>query len=168
MITPEILELFNKQIQQEFAAEYGYIALSAYFEQELLNGFAAYFRKQAGEEREHAMKLLDHVLDRGGEPSLGTIEAPRQQFSSPLDAVKHAQSMERVNTASIHRLYEKSLAAKDLATQQQLLWFIQQQVEEEKWADELVGQVERVGTHLFMLDHRVGKRAKRGDDERED
>ena len=167
MLTPEILDLLNRQIQQEFAAEYGYLALAAYFDQELLKGFAAYFRKQADEEREHALKLFDHVLDRGGDLALGAIEPPRQQFSSPLDAVKHAQAMERANTQSIHRLYEKALAAKDVATQQHLLWFIREQVEEEKWADELVGQVERVGTHLFMLDHRVGKRAKRDDEDQD-
>jgi ferritin len=164
MLTPEILDLLNRQIQQELGAEYGYIALAAYFDRELFKGFAAYFRKQAGEEREHAMKLLDHVLDRGGQPTLGPIETPRQQFSSVLDAVKHALATERANTQSIHRLYERALAAKDVATQQHLLWFIQEQVEEEKWAEELVGQVERVGTHLFMLDHRVGKRAKNEDE----
>ena len=159
MLTPEILDLLNRQIQQEFRAEYGYIALAAYFDREQLKGFAAYFRKHAGEEREHALKLMDHVLGRGNQPTLAAIEPPRQQFSSTLEAVKHALTAERDNTQSIHRLYEKALAARDVATQQHLLWFIQEQVEEEKWAEELVGQVERVGTHLFMLDHRVGWQA---------
>jgi ferritin len=158
MLPPDVLEGLNRQIQFELSAEYGYLALSLYFDRELLAGFAKYFRHQAEEEREHAMKLVAHVSDRGGNVILGPIEAPRLQFSNVVDALKHALNMERKNTESIHKLYEKAVAARDYATQNHLQWFIEEQVEEEKWAEELVGLAEKVGTHLFMLDHRVGKR----------
>lgn len=161
MIPQDVLDGLNRQIHHELTAEYSYLALSVWFEQELLGGFAKYFGHQAEEEHEHALKLLAFVQDRGGKVTLGTVEAPRAQFASVVEALKHAQGLERANTALIHRLYEAATAAKDWGTQNRLQWFIEEQVEEEKWADELVGLAEKIGLSpggMFMLDHRVGKR----------
>lgn len=161
MLAKDVLDGLNRQIQHELSAEHGYLGLSVYFDRELLNGFANHFRHQAVEEREHAMKLLDYVQDRGGTVTLGAVDAPKTEFGSVVEALKHAQAMERNNTESIHRLHELAVVSKDLATQQHLHWFIEEQVEEEKSADELVGMAEKVGPHagaIFMLDHRVFKR----------
>jgi ferritin len=161
MLHKEVLDALNKQIQQELTAGYGYLVVSAYFELELLKGFAAYFRKQADEERDHAMRFLTYVQDRNARPSFGAVEPPKTQFSSPLEAVRFALESERKNTASIHALHALAGSHHDLATQSELQWFINEQVEEEKWAEEFVGLVEKAAGHtgaLFMLDHHVGKR----------
>jgi ferritin len=163
MIKPKVVAALNKQLQQELAASYGYLSLSVWFEQQVLKGFAAFFLKQAQEEREHAMKILEYIQDTGGAVTLGGIEAPRQKFGSVLEAVQQAQTAERNNTASINEVYQIAQKENDLATQQMLDWFIKEQVEEEKWADELVTLAEKAGDHvgaLFMLDNRLARQAK--------
>ena len=105
MLKKEVLAALNKQIQHELTAQYSYLALSVWFDQQVLKGFAAYFLKQAGEEHEHAMKLLTYVQDRCGEVKLGAIDAPRQEFATVLDALKHTQGLERGNTAAINAVF---------------------------------------------------------------
>lgn len=164
MLKKEVLAGLNKQIQQELTASYGYLALSLYFDHLVLKGFSAYFRKQMAEEQSHAMKLLEYVQDSNEQVTLGPINPPTATWNTVLDAVKFAREAERNNTATIHALYQTALAAGDLASQNQLQWFIAEQVEEEKWAEEFVALVEKVGAHpggLYMLDHHVSKRAEK-------
>jgi len=170
MLKKEVLTGLSKQIQHELTAEYAYLAISVWFERQALNGFADYFLKQAAEEHAHAMRILRYVQDRGGEAKLGPIEAPRQEFASALDALKHAQALERGNTAAINALYAIAVKADDLATQNHLQWFLKEQVEEEQWTDEFVAIAEKIDTNvgaLFMFDHRVGKKAREEEDEEE-
>lgn len=160
MVKKNVLNALNNQIQLELTASYGYLAISVWFESQVLKGFAAFFKKQAEEEREHAEKILEYVQDVGGEVALQAIPAPKQKFASPLEAVKAAREAERKNTESIHAIYALAEKENDLATQKMLDWFIKEQVEEEKWTEELVTLVEKCGDSvgsLFMLDHRVGK-----------
>ena len=163
MLSKEVLEALNKQVQQELTAEYGYLSLSVWFEKEVLKGFAAFFRQQAAEERTHAMKLLDYAQDRGAVPTLLPVQPPSGQWKNVLEAVTFAREAERKNTAMINSLYETAVKANDLATQNMLQWFINEQVEEEKWAEEYVTMVEKIGASvgsLYMLDHHVSKKAK--------
>ena len=166
MLSKEVLSGLSKQIQHELSACYNYLALAIWFDQEMLKGLGKYFRKQAGEEQEHALRLLDYVLDRGSSVGLEAIEAPKAKFSSVVDALKHAQGMERGNTAAINNLYRTAVKADDLATQNQLQWFINEQVEEEQWADEFVAIAEKVASDpagLYLFDHRVAKKAEKQD-----
>ncbi len=102
-----------------------------------------YFYKQAGEEREHARKFMDHLLDRAVLPNLAQLNAPKVQFDSILDIARTAQNMERSNTSGIHQCYDVAMREKDFPAQVLLHWFINEQVEEEDWTDELVERVER-------------------------
>lgn len=160
MLKPQVLAALNKQIQLELTASYDYLAMSTYFDREVLKGLAAYFRKQSDEERDHAMRILDYIQDSNEQPTLGPVNAPRAEFASALDALKHARDTERANTASIHALYNLAVKEGDLPTQTMLQWFIKEQVEEEKWTEEFVLMAEKIGPHpgaLFMFDHRVSK-----------
>ena len=104
-------------------------------------GFAGFFAKQSGEEREHAEKLMNHVHNRGAAPELAAIVAPKQNFKSLLEVVEQAQAMEQSNTGGINAVYEAAVAAKDYPAQVLMHWFIKEQVEEEAWAAELVDRV---------------------------
>jgi ferritin len=164
MLKKTILDGLNKQIQLEFNASHAYLGMSAWFDQQVLKGFAKYFRKQAGEERTHALKLLDYVLDRNAEVVLGPVDPAKTTFATVLDALKAALEAERNNTASINALLNLAIKENDLATQNVLQWFVNEQVEEEKWAEELVTLAEKLAGHapaLFMLDHRVEKMAEK-------
>jgi len=163
MLKQSVLEALNKQIQHEFSNSLAYLAAAAYFEDQVYPGFAAYFRKQAGEEHGHAMKIYEHVLDCNAKPTLGAIEASKADFPTPLDALKFVHALERKTTAMIHALYELAVKENDLPTRGMLEWFVKEQVEEEKWTEEFVTTGERVGTHTgawYMFDHHVSKKAK--------
>lgn len=161
MISKATQDALNDQINKEFYSSYLYLAMAAWFETRNLPGMAVWLRKQAGEEREHAMKLFDHMADRGGKALLKTIEAPRSEWGSSMEAFKDAQAHEAKVTASINALYELALKEKDYPAQVLLQWFISEQVEEEKSAAEIVSQLEMVEAResaILMLDHRLGKR----------
>lgn len=161
MIGKAMQDAMNEQINKELFSSYLYLSMAAYFEAKNLPGFAHWMRVQADEEREHAMKFYDFILDRGGRVELKAIEAPKTDWNSNLEAAEEVAAHEAKVTASIHALYEMALKEKDYAAQVMLHWFITEQIEEEKSAAEIVADlklIEERGTAVLMLDHRLGKR----------
>ncbi|MEN9935565.1 MAG: hypothetical protein RLZZ387_2144 [Chloroflexota bacterium] len=161
MLSETVQQALNKQITYEFSASHAYMALSAYFESLNLTGFAHWFRVQSDEEREHALRFFDYVNDRGGRVMLGAIGEPQTEFSNPLDAMEHALGHERSVTASINTIYALALRENDYATQSMLKWFIDEQVEEEKNADDIVQHLKLIGsdgTGLLMIDRQLTSR----------
>jgi ferritin len=142
-ISPPVTAELSRQMNHEHFAAYSYQAMSMWCEDRNFNGFARFFHKQAEEEREHARKFVDHLLDRGVLPELAALGAPRGQFASLMDVARHALTMERENTAGIHAAYEVALREKDYAAQVLLHWFISEQVEEEDWAQEMIDRLAR-------------------------
>jgi ferritin len=151
-IKPTVLSELQRQYNHELSAAHAYIALSIWCDNANLKGFARYFAKQAAEERGHAMKFIKHLLDRGAAAPLAQVPAPQVNFRSILEVAKHAQSMERANTAGIHDCYKTALAENDYPAQVLLHWFINEQVEEEDWADEMVDRVEAANCAGGMSD----------------
>ena len=149
----------QRQFNHELAAAHAYTALAVWCFDQNLKGFSRYFYKQAGEEREHAQKFMDHLLDRGVMPELAALAAPTTRFKTLLDVAKHARTMEQDNTAGIHRVYETALEHKDYPAQVLTHWFIEEQVEEEAWCDEMVARAEAATTPgaLQALDHHIIK-----------
>jgi ferritin len=136
-----VLTELNRQLNHELSAAHAYQGLSIWCAARNFTGFAAFFAKQAGEEREHAEKLIDHVLDRGATPDLAALPAPRNDLGSLLDVALQAQAMEEANTRGINAVFEAALAAKDYPAQVLMHWFINEQVEEEAWCAEMVDRV---------------------------
>jgi ferritin len=163
MISKAVQDAINDQINKELYSSYLYLSMAAYFEDKNLAGFAKWMHIQEGEERAHAMKLYEFLVDRGGRVMLKPIAAPETDWKTPLDLFKQVASHEAAVSASIHALYELALKEKDYPAQVMLQWFITEQVEEEKNATEIVQQLELVearGTAVLMLDHRLGKRGE--------
>jgi ferritin len=162
MLKPVIEQALNAQLNQEQGAAHEYLAAAAWFAERNLNGFATFMRNQALEEREHAMKIFDYLLDRGGHITLDAIARPSGDFQSPRSAFDAAYKREQANTASIHELYRLATEQGDYATQTMLHWFIEEQVEEEAWCEEAVALFETIGDNpsaLLMLDSRYGNKA---------
>jgi ferritin len=162
-------DAMNEQINKEFFSSYLYLSMAAYFEDKNLMGFAHWMRLQADEEREHAMKFYNFILDRGGRVLLKAIDAPATEWKSNLEVAEQVAEHEAKVTASINGLYELAFQEKDYPAQAMLQWFITEQVEEEKNAAELVAKlrlIEERGTAVLMLDHRLSKRS--GEEEEED
>src|SRR5689334_6438777 len=137
-MTQSVSKELQRQLNQELAAAQGYEGLSLWCEDANLKGFARYFIKQAGEERAHARRFMKHLLDRKVLPELTAVPAAPTDFDSLLAVAKKALSMEQHNTSGINSAYEAALHDKDYAAQVFLHAFINEQVEEEDWADEMV------------------------------
>lgn len=158
----ELVTAFNDQITLEFESSYGYLQLAAYFEEVSLTGFASWMRAQSGEERAHALKFYDFVLDRGASVSLGPISAPADRPESALEAFETALSHEQRVTAAIGSLYELAQAHGDSASFPLLQWFLNEQVEEEASVGEVCDQLRFAGGNpaaILMLDRELAGRA---------
>ncbi len=161
MISENITHALNDQITNELNSSYIYLAMSAHFSALNLNGFAHWFRIQYEEERGHALRIYDHVLDRGGTVNLAALAQPSLEWDSPLSAFTEARDEERRIAGSIDELIELAVAAKDHATRILLDWFVSEQVEEERITTEIVDQLQMVGDSrigLFMIDERLKSR----------
>ena len=161
MIHQELQDALNSQINQELTAAYNYLAISAYFEEENLDGFSAWMHLQHLEEMSHAQKLQTYLLDRGGHLELEAIEKPRSKFSGPLEAFEFSLETEQENTKSINMLYELATRLNDYATKSHLKWFLDEQVEEEKSVEEVIITLRRIGndvTGLLYLNDKLGAR----------
>lgn len=165
MLDKSMLDAFNEQINKELYSSYLYLSMSAYFEDKSLEGFAHWMRLQATEEYEHAMKIFDHVISRGEKPKLKTIEKPKEDWDSILEVVEEVYSHERFITKSINELVSISEGLKDYASRNFLEWFIQEQVEEEDSALELVDKVKLADSNSQAILYLNDNLLKRDDSE---
>ena len=113
MIGKSMQDAMNEQINKEFFSSYLYLSMAAYFEDKNLMGFGHWMRLQADEEREHAMKFYDYILDSGGRVQLKALDAPATEWKSNLEVAEQVAEHEAKVTASIHALYELALKEKD-------------------------------------------------------
>jgi ferritin len=158
----------QRQLNHELGAAHAYTALAVWCFERNLKGFARYFHKQSGEEREHAQKFMDHLLDRGVMPELFALPAPKTRFKALAEVARHARAMEQANTGGIHQAYEVAVKQKDYPAQVLLHWYINEQVEEEAWCDEMVARAESSTSEggLQALDRHIERYlADRGHDE---
>lgn len=161
MMSKTMQDALNEQMKQEFYSSYLYLSMSAYCDGLNLPGLARWMRAQAQEEAKHAMKIFDHILDRGGRVELAQIDRPPIQFSSAREIFEQAHHHEQQVTASINRVYGLAMDERDFASRVFLDWFVQEQVEEEKTSGLLAEQLRMVGEDrpgLLMLDRDLGQR----------
>jgi ferritin len=161
MLSKTVEDALNKQVNREFYSSYLYLAMSAYFENENLQGFAQWLKVQAKEENNHAMKIYEYIIARGGKAEFASIEAPKAKWASAGKVFEEAYSHEQKVTGMVNSLVELAIAEKDHATFEMLQWFVKEQVEEEKQAFEVLAQIRMVGDtpgRLLYLDRHVGKR----------
>jgi len=133
MINQVVVDRINQQIQHELSNAYIYQGVSLYFSGINLNGFAAWFSKQASEERIHASKLIEHLINRGAVPELGALGAVKTTYDSPHTVTQLVVKLEEGTTALIYKLFEFAKEEKDYPLEVLLQWFVTEQVEEEKY-----------------------------------
>jgi ferritin len=161
MLSKKVRDAINEQIKNELYSAYIYLAMTAYFEDQNLPGMARWMRMQSNEEVEHAMKFFDYIYDRGGRVALEAIDQPPFEWTSPLAAFEQAYAHEQKVTGLINGIYETAVKENDYPTQVMLHWFIDEQVEEERNASNIVEQLKMIGDQtgpLLMLDHQLGQR----------
>jgi len=162
MFSPKVAKAMNDQIKRELDSAYIYAGMAAYFDEIGLPGAAHWMKQQFGEEQQHAWKLYEYIFDRGGKVTFEALDKPASDYASPLDVFQKTLKHEKFITGHIHDLYALAVEEKDYASQILLQWFIEEQVEEEKSAGDIVSMLERAGDSkqaLFMLDKELGQRA---------
>ncbi|MDR8393153.1 ferritin [Aliifodinibius sp. S!AR15-10] len=153
MVKSKIQEEVNNQIQAEFQSAYIYLGFSAWFESKNLNGFAHWMKMQWQEEIDHAMRLYNHLLRRGGNVELKTLEAPEIDVSSAKEVFEQALEHEEYITGRIHELYALAQEEKDYPLTSLLHWFIDEQVEEEDVTGEILERLKMIdGDPAALLD----------------
>lgn len=163
MFSPKVLQEMNNQIMHELYSAYLYLSMSAHFDANNLTGFAHWMRIQAGEEQEHAMKFYDFIYDRGGKVTLQAIDQPPTEFKSPKDIFAAALEHEKKVTARIDLIYDLAVQDNDHASQSFLKWFVDEQVEEEKNATQILEMLKMAGDSpnlIYLLNHQLGERAE--------
>lgn len=162
MLNKKIEEALNEQINAEFWSAYLYLSMSAWCANTGKPGMANWFEVQFQEEQDHARILFNYVLQRGGKVSLKPIAEVPTEWKSELDVFESTLAHEQKVTSLINNLYALTTQENDYATQSMLKWFIDEQVEEEENATNIIDNLKMLngnGYGLFMLDKDLASRA---------
>ncbi|MFQ5921209.1 MAG: ferritin [Anaerolineales bacterium] len=149
----------NDQIGSELSASSQYLQLASYFASDDLPELAAFFFRQADEEREHALKFVHYLVETGGQVAIPEVMAAKD-VSSVEEAVQAALDGEKKVTDQINNLSAIAAEEQDFAALRFLGWFSEEQIEEVSTMTELLGVVRRAGDQLLLVEEYV---ARRGD-----
>jgi ferritin len=158
---PKIQKAINEQINAELFSAYLYLSMAAYFDRQGLKGFANWMKVQAQEEIAHAMKFYTFVFLRGENVELYAINKPESDFKSPLDVAEKTLAHEKKVTGLINKLYKLAAEENDHAFKSLLKWYIDEQVEEEENASELIEQIKlavKKSPNMSVLDKELSMR----------
>ncbi len=162
-ISKELQDAINDQINYELYSGYIYLAMASWFEKENLDGMAHWMKVQAKEEYEHAMRFWKHVVDRGAKVELKAIDAPKTEWSSPLEAWEDAYQHELKVTKRIFKIGEVAANQGDMSAIPMLNWFYNEQIEEEEQTMKVRDLLKMIGDSpnaLFMLNAQLGRRGE--------
>ena len=155
MLNAKVSKLINEQINKELYSAYLYLDFSIYYEAQGLDGFANWYMIQAQEERDHAMLMLKYLQMGGEKVTLEAVAKPDKEFNALIDPLKAGLEHEQYVTSLINDIYAAAYDVKDFRTMQFLDWFVKEQLEEEKNADDMIKKMELFGNDskgLYSLD----------------
>ncbi len=161
MLSENLIKELNEQIKYELYSENLYLAMAAYCASEDLDGFTNFFKVQAEEERFHAMKFFDYIIEMNGRAEISAIEAPENEYGSVLDTFEKAYKHEQFVTKRIYKLMDLAIEEKEHATISFLKWFVDEQMEEESTFNGMVKKLSRIennGHALNMIDAELAQR----------
>ena len=161
MLNKKVRDLMNVQVNKEMYSAYLYLDFSFYFGGRGLNGFASWYKKQAEEEMKHAEKFINYIHENGEKVDLLAIDKPNVALENDLDVLKAALSHEQYVTSLINTIYEAAVEVKEYKSVEFLNYFVDEQVEEEDNAEDLITKYELFGkdaASLYLLNKELGKR----------
>ena len=161
MISKKLEDAINAQINAEMWSAYLYLSMSAYCHDNGYSGMANWFAIQFKEEQDHAQIFYNYLISRGGRVWLKAIDAVETEWASPLAAFEATYEHEQHVTALINNLMHIAVEEKDYAAQSRLQWFIDEQVEEEENAVEIINKLKMLdgnGYGLYVLDQELASR----------
>ena len=147
----------NEQVAHEFAAHQQYVACAVFFDSETLPQLAAFFYRQALEERDHAMMMVQYLLDADGDVVIPGVAAPQVRFDDIVAPVALALDQERRVTEQINALVACARDASDFTSEQFMQWFVKEQVEEVATMSDLLRVVERSQDDPMAIEHFIAR-----------
>lgn len=157
MTSERFVDALNAQISREFAAAHQYTAIGAYYAAETYPQLTKFFYAQAEEEREHAMKMVNYLLDRNQRVDFSEVSAPQQQFPDHVAPIKLALEQEQQVTVHIADLFQVARETNDYLAEQFLHWFLEEQVEEEASMSDLLAVAERTRDIPVLLEEYLAR-----------
>jgi len=159
LISQKMIDALNTQVGNEFGASLQYVAIGCHFGSENLPELSALFLRQADEERMHAMKLAQYVVDAGGHVVLPAIPAPKASFKTAEEAVQLSVNWEVTVTKQINGLVDLAIAESDHLSRNFLMWFVNEQLEEVSSMEQLLSIVRRAGeSGLLFVEEYLSRR----------
>ncbi len=158
----KVYELLNDQVNKELYSAYLYLSFADYYREEGLDGYANWYEIQAQEERDHAMILRNYLHDNGCKVKLGAIAAPDKTFANHLEPLEAGLEHEKYVTSLINGIYAAAVEANDYRTQHFMVWFIDEQLEEEVNAEDMITKMKLFGSDarsLYELNSEYASRA---------
>jgi ferritin len=155
----EFQSLLTAQVRNEFSASQQYIALAVWFDAHDLPRLAAHFYRQSVEERNHAMMLVQWMLDRDLSVTIPGVDEVRTEFSSVAEPIALALAQEKTVTEQIKQLFATARAESDFLGEQFMLWFLKEQVEEVASMSTLLTIAERAGDDWFEIETYLAREA---------
>ena len=153
MINSKVEDILNAQINKEFYSAYLYLAMSAYFDEIGLKGFAHWTKVQAKEEMDHGIIIFNYIIERDGNIDLRPVQAPAKDFSNPLQVFEMILTHEKEVTSNIEQVANLSENECDRATRHFIDWYIKEQVEEEAQVLDVIKMIKMFGTEQSVLYH---------------
>jgi ferritin len=151
LISRELAKAFNEQVGHEFGASMQYVSIAAHFQQRQLKLLAKLFFDQAEEERQHAMKFVQYLLDTKAELQIPAIPPPTPTFASAEAAVQAALNWEQEVTKQITNLMDIAVKQNDYLGQSFLQWFVDEQLEEVVKMDRLLSVIQQSGERNLLM-----------------
>jgi ferritin len=147
----------NEQISNEFAAHQQYIGAAVYYESETLPRLAAFFYRQAVEERNHAMMMVQYLLDGSEEVRIPDIESKLTRFDDVVAPVRMALDQEKRVTDEINALFKLARETDDFQAEQFMQWFVKEQVEEVATMIDLLTVIERSADSPLLVEEYLAR-----------
>jgi len=158
MLSKSIEKALNNQIKIEAESSQIYLAMACWAEVKGLEGIAGFMYKQSQEERDHMLKLVKFVNERGGHAQISQLSAPNVTFKSFKEMFEELFKHEVFVSDSINELVHISLQAKDYATHNFLQWYVAEQIEEEAMARTILDKINLIGDDkggLYLFDRDI-------------
>ncbi len=155
LISDKMNAALNEQIGREFGASLQYVSIATYFDGDGLPELAKHFYRQAEEERMHAMRFVNYIVDAGGRVVIPAVPAPKSSFASAEEAVKLSVDWEVTVTRQINALVDLAVKENDHITQNFLQWFVTEQLEEVSSMETLLSIVRRAGANLLFVEEYI-------------
>jgi ferritin len=152
-------DALNEQIANEFAASQQYVGAAVYYDAETLPRLAHFFYRQALEEREHAMMMVQYLLDVGAEVHIPDIKSQQTSYADGSAPVRMALEQEKRVGEEIYALFELAREVKDYRAEQFMQWFVKEQVEEVALMGDLLNVVERSKENLLLAEDYIAREA---------